>query len=156
MSEEISQRHESLVFPIIHPVDRLWCSSKAREFAEKVGLGPKSISEIEIIVSELVSNVLEYAESGKLILERINSPAPGMKIIVEDKGKGIEDTDLAISDGYSEGRLVASEIFSKGRKGLGFGLGSVRRLSDDFRIQSIIDVGTTVIVCKYVSRSNRG
>ena len=58
----------------------------------------------------------------------------GITVVARDHGNGIADVPRALRDGYS----------TSGRPGLG--LSGVRRLADDFRIQSGEGAGTTVTV----------
>lgn len=54
-----------------------------------------------------------------------------------DKGPGIDDVELAMSDGYTSGM------------GMGYGLPGAKRLVDKFEIYSIPKEGTTVRVMKW-------
>jgi len=62
----------------------------------------------------------------------------GITIIASDSGPGIADIPQALRDGYS----------SSG--GLGLGLPGVRRLMDEFDINSRAGGGTTVTVTKWL------
>jgi serine/threonine-protein kinase RsbT len=55
----------------------------------------------------------------------------------EDRGPGIPDTTLALTDGFSTG------------SGLGLGLSGTRRLMSEFRIESAIGKGTRVQVARW-------
>ncbi len=93
-------------------------------------LNIKNRDNIVIIVSELVTNILKYADSGKVKLE-IDEEI--IKIIAIDNGSGIEDIDLALTEGFTSG------------KSLGMGLPGIKRLSDDMSIDSS-SKGTKIIV----------
>jgi len=54
-----------------------------------------------------------------------------------DQGPGIENLDLAMSDGYTSGN------------GMGFGLPGAKRLVDRFEIKSETNKGTIVRVMKW-------
>ena len=56
----------------------------------------------------------------------------------EDKGPGIADIDLAMSNGYSTAG------------GLGLGLGGAKRLSNEFEIVSTVGQGTTVRIARWL------
>lgn len=89
--------------------------------------------EIDIIVSEICSNLIKHAGSGE-ILYRIQ-PAKDettFEILSIDQGPGIADVARMMRDGVS----TAST--------LGHGLGAIERLSNIFNIYSIPDWGTIV------------
>jgi serine/threonine-protein kinase RsbT len=78
-----------------------------------------------LAVSELGMNLLRYAEEGRLTV-RARRLHDQVDVVVEsaDTGPGIADLEQALTDGYSTGG------------GLGLGLSAVRRLMDDFSIES--------------------
>ena len=63
-------------------------------------------------------------------------------IILADKGPGIADIDLAMSEGYS---TAPDNIRSLGF-GAGMGLPNIKRYSDDFKIESTLGKGTTLTI----------
>ena len=91
-------------------------------------------------VSELARNVFDYVGKGEVIVEEAeDSFKRGLKITVIDKGPGIPDIDLAMSDGFST------------KKGLGKGLSGTKKLMDEFSIQSEVGKGTEVVIVKWVT-----
>jgi len=62
----------------------------------------------------------------------------GLRIIAEDKGPGISDIRKVMEDGYTTSG------------GLGAGLPGVKRLMDDFDIDSEVGVGTRIISTKWL------
>ncbi len=94
---------------------------------------------IATAVSELVRNILKYAGSGEMSMRRIKEPGRrGVEIEVADQGPGITDCDAAMSDHFS----------SSGT--LGMGLPGVRRMMDDFRLESAPGEGTRVTARKWI------
>jgi serine/threonine-protein kinase RsbT len=94
---------------------------------------------IATAVSELVRNILKYAGSGEFRLRRIERPGGrGIEIEVSDNGPGIIDVDAAMSDHYS----------SSGT--LGLGLPGVKRMMDEFSIESSPGQGTRVTARKWI------
>ena len=61
----------------------------------------------------------------------------GLRLTFEDKGPGIPNLELAMTDGWSSG------------KGLGLGLTGSRRLVNEFEIESIVGVGTRVVITRW-------
>jgi serine/threonine-protein kinase RsbT len=96
-------------------------------------------SRIATAVSELARNILKYAGQGQITLRRvIDQRRRGMEIVAEDKGPGIADKDSALSDHFSSGGT------------LGLGLPGVRRLMDEFDLESEPGAGTRVTVRKWL------
>ena len=129
----------------------------AKEEAKKLGFGIVDQTRIATAVSELARNIVDYAGEGVIEINIVRTEAVeggsssrsrserhgaaeerlGLEIIAADNGPGIEDIEKALEDGYSTGG------------GLGIGLGGVRRLMDEFEIQSNVGEGTKVRVVKW-------
>jgi serine/threonine-protein kinase RsbT len=113
----------------------------ARSAAQALGFGSIDQSRIATAVSELTRNVVRYATDGKgrVHIRELTAPAgrPGLEIVVEDDGPGIEDPDAALMPGYSSGR------------GMGLGLSGTRRLMDEMFLESKLGKGTTVTIRKW-------
>src|SRR6516164_8619938 len=90
--------------------------------------------KIDIVVAEITSNLSKYANGGQ-ILTGVGSDGHGdyFEVVCVDEGPGIPDVGRVISDGYSS---IGS---------LGHGLGSIKRLSDQFDLYSIRDWGTILV-----------
>lgn len=110
-----------------------------RNEAKKIGFGAVDQARITTAISELARNIYLYAETGHISIEIIEmDDKKGIKIIAKDKGPGIKDIRLVIQDGYSTSQ------------GLGAGLPGVRRLMDEFDIQTWVDEGTEVSIIKWL------
>jgi serine/threonine-protein kinase RsbT len=110
----------------------------AREFARDLGFGMVDQTRIATAVSELARNVIRYAQSGSVVIKAVElRERTGIEITVIDQGPGIEDLELAMQEGYSTSGS------------LGKGLPGTRRLMDEFTINSIQGVGTTIIIRKW-------
>jgi serine/threonine-protein kinase RsbT len=109
-----------------------------RELASKIGMNTGSSAAIATAVSELVTNVVKYAHSGRMTFYAKKRRAqPGIEVVVEDSGPGIEDIDQAMSDNVSTGGS------------LGLGLPGAKRLVDEFEISSTPNEGTRVRLVKW-------
>jgi serine/threonine-protein kinase RsbT len=119
--------------------------SRGRAVAEQLGLKPVDRTRVEIVILELSRNLLAHAGGGMLTFNLINDPAngPGMAVEATDTGPGIANIDLAMQDGYSTART------------LGAGLPGVRRLTDEFQIESQVGVGTRVYAVKWLKPPRR-
>ncbi|MFZ4464454.1 MAG: anti-sigma regulatory factor [Bacteroidales bacterium] len=109
-----------------------------RQFAKDAGMGIVDQTRITTAVSELFRNMYNYAGGGEVVIE--SGEVEGHHALIVtciDKGPGIENLELAMSDGYTSGG------------GMGFGLPGAKRLVDRFEIQSKMNEGTTVRIMKW-------
>jgi len=136
---------QSVACTIQRDVDVYVAIGRGREMANTLGFDTIDRTRIEIVILELTRNLLVHAGGGTLILEHVSvSERQGLAIEAKDTGPGIPDTTLALRDGYSTAHT------------LGAGLPGVRRLMDEFRIDSTVGVGTQVRAIKWVpQRSER-
>lgn len=130
--------------------DAIFCSSEAARYAQRAGFAGKDLWEVAIAVSELVTNVIKYAGTGRVILCQLDQPRLGIEIVVEDEGPGIQDIESALIDGFSEGRLLTEQDFKRPPRGLGAGLGAVDRLMDEIEIENKEPRGTRVVIRKWL------
>jgi serine/threonine-protein kinase RsbT len=129
---------EEACIPIQCDVDIIGARQQGRNLALRVGFSPIELTLIATAISELARNIVLYAKQGEIILKLVNhQDKKGIVVIARDQGPGIGDIRQALQDGYSTSRS------------LGLGLPGVRRLMDEFEIQSQIGQGTTVVVRKW-------
>ena len=118
--------------------DIVLARQKGRGMAVELGFSSVDATLIATAISELARNIVSYAPSGKIVLRRIRgSSRVGILIIASDDGPGIADVQQALRDGFSTSGS------------LGLGLPGVRRLMDEFAINSRPRQGTTVTVKKW-------
>src|SRR3954447_13191219 len=109
-----------------------------RTRATELGFSLVDQTKIVTAASELARNTLEHGKGGTVRVESLNDgPRRGLRLTFEDKGPGIPDMKLALTDGYTTGG------------GLGLGLSGSRRLVNDFDLQSRVGEGTRVTVTKW-------
>lgn len=130
-----------------HASDGPLCAVIAEDFARQSGLSRIACQALATSVAELVGNALRHAGAGELTLRRIGVPVSAVEVVVCDQGPGIADVELAMTDGWSRGRLL--EPHAPRTDGLGMGLGAVRRLMDELSIASS-HAGTTVVARKRI------
>lgn len=110
----------------------------ATEFTRGMEFSDVDCRAVGTVVSELATNILKYAARGNVTIEEVRSGGRvGVQVTVTDRGPGIVDVDEALQDHYS----------SSGT--LGLGLPGVRRMMDDFEIDSEVGRGTIVRVRKW-------
>lgn len=109
-----------------------------REMAQQIGMSSGATAALSTAVSELVTNVIKYAESGLVTLRpMLQIRQPGIEVVVEDRGPGIEDIESAMKENVSTGGT------------LGLGLPGTKRLVDEFDIESHPGAGTRVRIVKW-------
>lgn len=112
--------------------------NRVRESAVRIGMSLVNQTKLITAASELVRNMLKYANGGVVNIEVISEERKsGIRLIFTDKGPGIKDIALAMKDGYSSG------------KSLGIGLPGTKRLVNEFEIKSSLGEGTTVSIIKW-------
>jgi serine/threonine-protein kinase RsbT len=130
---------------------------QGRMLADEIGFERSDQTRLETIVAELARNTLRHGGGGTITFRRLKrggtdlclvvdpgqaletreDAQPGLEVIAEDDGPGITDLARALADGFST------------NGGLGAGLPAVRRLADEFTIESVPGCGTRVRVCKW-------
>jgi len=122
-------------------VDVYVAIGRGRELATSLGVDDIDRTRIEIVILELTRNILAHAGKGELHLDTLEENGRrGMMVMARDHGPGIADIPLAMRDGYSTAHT------------LGAGLPGVRRLMDDFTIESQVGAGTTVRAAKWLGK----
>lgn len=112
-----------------------------KEAAVEIGFKKSGLGEVELIISELVSNANKYANEKCYFLYKtiVEDDIAGIEIIYNDYGPGMEDPAKMLEDG------VTSSSESRGE-----GLGAVFRLSDFFDIHSQLNTGTVILIRKFL------
>ena len=104
----------------------------------EVGLSPVAAQQLATVASELARNILKYAGHGQIEMRREEDGARvGIRLIVSDRGPGIDDVEQAVADHFSTGGS------------LGLGLSGVKRMMDKFHIESQPGKGTRIEVVKW-------
>ncbi|MFD1362014.1 anti-sigma regulatory factor [Lentibacillus salinarum] len=124
-------------------IEKEWDIVKARQLgrdiARDIGFGTVDQARIATAISELARNIYLYAENGKICFEVADELNQiGITILSQDMGPGIANISEAMEDGYSTSG------------GLGAGLPGVKRLVDQFDIQSEEGRGTEIRVMKWL------
>ena len=120
---------------IVREQDVVPFRNRVRELSTKIGMSLVNQTKLITAASELVRNMLKYANGGKVMLETVSKNAQsGIRLIFTDQGPGITNIQQAMQDGFSTG------------KSLGLGLPGARRLVNEFDIKSIPGEGTTVTI----------
>jgi serine/threonine-protein kinase RsbT len=126
--------------PVASVNDIVTARMQGRVLAERVGFSAGEATLVATAISELARNIVQYAGHGDIMLRSLtNGTRRGIAVVARDRGPGIADLKLAVRSGYSTSG------------GLGLGLPGVRRIVDDFQIESNHQDGTTVTVTKWAA-----
>jgi serine/threonine-protein kinase RsbT len=112
--------------------------NRLREMANRIGMSVLNQTKLITAASELVRNMLKYANGGRTIMEIISRHKnTGIRLTFIDQGPGIPDINLAMQDGYSTA------------KSLGLGLPGAKRLVNEFHIESLVGEGTKITIIRW-------
>lgn len=110
-------------------------STEIKQMLREVGVAADIVRRIAIAMYEAEMNVVMYAEEATVTVEL----APTMvKIVVDDRGPGIPDVELAMQEGYSTATAKMREMGF----GAGMGLPNIRKNASLFTIDSVVGKGT--------------
>src|SRR6201996_8014046 len=114
--------------------------NRVREAAVRIKMGLVNQTKLITAASELVRNMLRYADGGEVLIEVVSRGRDtGIRLTFKDDGPGIADISLAMKDGFSTG------------KSLGLGLPGTKRLVNEFDIKSELGKGTKVTIIKWAN-----
>ena len=103
--------------------------------AKEAQFSERKVGEIDIVVSEMVSNLVKHAGGGQILVKLVEQDGlQGIEIISIDNGQGMTDVSRMVADGVST------------KNTLGQGLGAMKRLSNIFQVYSQRDWGTVILV----------
>ena len=136
---EIKSKPETTVFLVSDMIDVQIAVSRVSNPLFIKDASPIDRSLLGTMVSELATNIIKYA--GRGLIRMSQSKSDGILEIemwAEDKGPGIDNISLAMKDHFTTGNT------------LGLGLPGVRRMADEFTIQSDKDDGTIIYARKRI------
>jgi RNA polymerase sigma factor (sigma-70 family) len=137
LMERGQSRDDQVCIPIRSDADIVAARQAGRELAARLGFSRTELTLIATAVSEVSRNIVRFADSGEVVIELVDQPRQGVRVLARDTGPGIPDVEMALEDGFST------------YNGLGLGLPGARRLMDEFAIVSEIGRGTTVTMTKW-------
>lgn len=125
---------------VLREQDVVLFRNRVKEYAVKIKMGLVNQTKLITAASELVRNMLRYANGGDVLIEVVSRGRDnGIRLTFKDEGPGIPDIKLAMRDGYSTG------------KSLGLGLPGTKRLVNEFDIKSEVGKGTKITIIKWAN-----
>lgn len=119
-------------------------SSAVKGMLKQLNVPANLIKRVVVALYEAEVNVAAHAYEGEI---QVAIDSELIRIIVTDRGPGIEDIELAMKEGFS---TASREVREMGF-GAGMGLANIRKNSDTFHIESIPGKGTTVKIINRLS-----
>ena len=115
-------------------------STEIKTMLRELGVEAGIIRRIAIAMYEAEMNVVMYATEATVTLELTPK---AIKIVIDDRGPGIPDVELAMQEGYS---TATPEMREMGF-GAGMGLPNIKKNADHFHIESVVGKGTRLEIC---------
>ena len=123
--------------PLLGERDIVLCRQTVRKLTQQAKFSLVDQTKMITAASELSRNTVVYGGGGEMRWEIVEGMRTGVRLAFEDKGPGIPDVDLALTDGWTSG------------SGMGVGLSGSRRLVNDFEIRTVVGEGTCVTVTRW-------
>ena len=124
---------------IINEWDIVAARQLGRNVAKELGFGTVDQARITTAISELARNIYLYAGKGQICIDKLfDGGKVGLRLHAVDSGPGIKEIRQVMEDGFSTSG------------GLGAGLPGVKRLMDDFDIDSSPGQGTQIRASKWL------
>ncbi|UJR84562.1 ATP-binding protein [Sandaracinus amylolyticus] len=141
---------------LVREVDAAYVTPRAKAFARDAGLDVRGQWAVAIAASELATNALKFGPPGALTLRVRRGPPRVLEVEAIDRGPGFVDLDEALRDGVSEGvDRATAEVLPVSRRGLGLGLGAVRRLMHELVVTAREGGGSVVIARLFLDGDQR-
>jgi serine/threonine-protein kinase RsbT len=134
----VNEGAKSATLAIRTSEDVVHARQEIRTWAVQQGFSLVDQTKIVTAASELGRNAVSYGGGGTVCIEALaDGGKRGLRVTFEDRGPGIADIGLAMTDGYTTG------------VGLGLGLSGAKRLSDEFEISSRVGEGTRITIVRW-------
>ncbi|MCI6820851.1 MAG: ATP-binding protein [Clostridiales bacterium] len=118
-------------------------SGSVKKMLSKLGVAPPVVKRVAIAMYEAEINAFIHGGGGEAHVE-IDSESVRIQII--DSGKGIEDLELAMQEGWS----TADENVRKMGFGAGMGLPNIKKNTDILKIDTKPGEGTRLDMTVYI------
>lgn len=121
-------------------------SAEIKKNLARLGLDPLLVRRAAVAFYEAEINMIIHAGGGRA---EADIDATRILMVFRDRGPGIPDIELAMTEGYS----TASERWRELGFGAGMGLPNMKRNVDELRIESEAGKGTTVTMLVHFPRA---
>ena len=112
-------------------------SVQIKKNLRQLGMDPEIIRKVSIAMYEGEINMVIHADGGVIDVEITKEK---VHLFLRDKGPGIPDISLAMTEGYS----TATDNVRELGFGAGMGLPNMEKYTDYMKITSEVGIGTTI------------
>ena len=112
-------------------------SSQIKKIMKQVGVKPEIIRRVSVSAYESEMNIIIHSDGGSI---EFSITPEQIQLIALDRGPGIENTELAMKEGYSTATRDVRELGF----GAGMGLPNMKRCADEFAIESVFGKYTKI------------
>lgn len=112
-------------------------SGQIKKALKQLGVAPDAVRRVAIAMYEGEINMVIHANGGDADVAMTDE---AIYITLADRGPGIADVELAMTEGYS---TAPDNVRSLGF-GAGMGLPNMKKYTDEMTVESELGVGTTV------------
>ncbi|MGH8141598.1 MAG: ATP-binding protein [Steroidobacteraceae bacterium] len=124
--------------PLTSDQDVVLCRQALRRMTQELGFSLVDQTKMVTAASELARNAVVHGGGGEFSWQILSEGARrGLRATFRDRGPGIANIELAMTDGWTSGN------------GLGLGLSGSRRLVNEFEIESAVGAGTRVTITRW-------
>ncbi|MGN0703206.1 MAG: ATP-binding protein [Lentihominibacter sp.] len=118
-------------------------SSTVKRTLAKLGVSPPAVKRAAVAMYEAEINAFIHGGGGTASAEIDNEK---IEIVIRDSGKGIENLELAMQEGWS----TADESVRRMGFGAGMGLPNIKKNTDELYIDTAPGQGTEVRMVIYI------
>lgn len=115
---------------------------------KQIGIDPKIIRKVSISLYEAEINMVLHAGGGKVEVEIYEDK---IKLKLIDHGPGIENLELAMTEGYS----TAPDYVRSLGFGAGMGMPNMKKYADVLDVDTKVNEGTTVNIIIYFDNKDK-
>jgi len=127
--------------PLRTEYDIVSARQHVRRLTQAIGFGVVDQTKLVTAASELARNAVTYGQGGEVRCEVLDDGLrQGVRLQFDDRGPGIPDLALALTDGWTSGG------------GMGLGLSGAKRLVNEFAVESTVGKGTRVTITRWKNR----
>ncbi len=124
--------------PVLCEQDIVLARQMVRKLTRDISFSLVDQTKFVTAASELARNALIHGGGGFMSWECLTDGSKkGLRLTFADKGPGIANLELAMTDGWTSG------------SGLGMGLSGTKRLVNEFEIESQVGKGTRVTITRW-------
>ncbi len=131
--------HDQTCIEVKEEYDIMSARQEARKAAKSLGFSLFDQSRVITLISELARNIYKYAGYGRIYIDTVEEHGlRGISILAIDDGPGIVNVERAMEQGFSTSGS------------LGAGLPAIKRMADEFLIQTVPGKGTCIRIIKWL------